>query len=511
MPATRQLPVQPCPTSSTDAQVRDTLLAYKGLARLEVEKPDGTLVTLYNPTPRQDAFHLSTKPNVLFGGAAGGGKSHSMRWDAYMRCLSQPGYRALLLRRTYPELADTHIERVYMEVVQFRALGIACEYGKTEFKLRFSNGSILQFGHCEDDSTVSKYLSTEYDWIGFDEASTFEERHYLWISSRARSTKPGVTALVRCGSNPGGTGALWLKRRFIDKDIEFAEDEAYDPDEYEFIPSRLTDNPYLGDDYRKRLLALPSPALRRAYLYGEWDVFEGQEFAEWKADTHIVESLPTLNGKPVTEIPWIECFRAIDWGYTEHGCCGWYVCLPEGRVIKFKEYVFKTTIAKTVAKTIREMSQGLKIRYTIADPSMWMKGGAMGESIAETFGKAGVGLIQADNDRINGWQRLHHWLTETVGEQDLPLLQFYRNGCPYTIRTLPMMVSDSKKPGDIKTRGVEDHGADETRYAIMSRPAPSVHRPRKIVLPGTVGWEVKRILDRQRRKPKLGAESVRGR
>jgi len=423
-----------------------------------------------------------------------------------MRCLSQPGYRALLLRRTYPELADTHIERVVLE--QF---SINASYGKTEFKLRFPNGSVLQFGHCEDDSTVSKYLSTEYDWIGFDEASTFDERHYLWISSRARSTKPGVQALVRCASNPGGTGALWLKRRYIDKDITFDEDEAFNPDEYEFIPSKLTDNPYLGDDYRKRLLALPSAALRRAYLYGEWDCFEGQEFAEWKQDRHVVDEIPTINGKPITEIPWIECFRAVDWGYTENGCCGWYACLPDGRLLKFKEFVFKTTIAKNVAKAIKEMSRGIKIRYTIADPSMWMKGGAMGESIAETFAKAGVGLIQADNDRINGWQRLHHWLIETAGQDDTPLLRFYRHGCQYTIRTLPLMVSDPKRPGDIKSKAVEDHAADETRYAVMSRPAPSINKIRKIVIPGTIGWEVKRILDKQRRGKRLGAESVRRR
>jgi phage terminase large subunit len=494
---------------------REALLAYKGLASFSLEHADGRVDVLYNPTPRQDAFHLSGAPNALFGGAAGGGKSHCLRWDAYMRCFSQPGYRALLLRRTYPELADTHIERVIVEVAKLKALGVNVEWSKTEYKLRFffpdGEQSVLQFGHCEDDSTVAKYLSTEYDAIYFDEASTFEERHYLWISSRARGTKPGVQAIVRCGSNPGGTGALWLKRRYIDKDITFEEDEAYDPADYEFVPSKLTDNPYLGDDYRKRLLALPSAALRRAYLYGEWDVFEGQEFAEWRAAEHIVDELPTINGKPITEVPWIEVFRAVDWGYTDNGVCGWYACLPDGRLLKFKEYVFKTTIAKLVAKNIKELSKGMKVRYTVADPSMWMKSGQLGESIAETFAKNGVGCIQADNDRINGWQRLHHFLSERGGHENLPLLQFYRAGCPYTIRTLPIMVSDGRKPGDIKTRGVEDHAADETRYAVMSRPSSSVNRPRKVVIPGSIGWEVKRILDKQRNRTRLGAESVRSR
>ena len=426
-----------------------------------------------------------------------------------MRCLSEPGYRCLLLRRTYPELADTHIERVYLE-----AAGLGATYSKTEYKLRFPNGSVLQFGHCEDDSTVSKYLSTEYDWIGFDEASTFEEHHYLWISSRARSTKPGVTALVRCASNPGGVGALWLKRRYLDKDIAFEEDEGYDPANYEFIPSRLTDNPHLGDDYRQRLLALPSAALRRAYLYGDWDTFEGQEFQEFRAEKdgvpwHIAEELPTLNGKVITEIPWIEVFRCLDWGYSENGCCLWIACLPDGRLLVFQEYVFKGVITARAAKTIKEMSRGLRIRYTVADPSMWVKEGHIGESMAETFGRNGVGLIQADNDRMNGWQRLHHWLTETASDPPRPLISFWRKGCPYLIRTLPLMVSDPKRPGDIKSKAVEDHGADALRYGVMSRPAPSLYRPRKVIVPGSIGWEVQRILKKQRRHSVLGAESVR--
>lgn len=488
---------------------RQELLGYRGLARISVVKPDGTEEVLYNPTPRQDAFHMCQAPNALYGGAAGGGKSHCLRWDAYMRCLTVPGYRAIVLRRTYPELADTHIERVVLE-----APSIGATYAKTDFKLRFPNQAYTQFGHCEDDSTVIKYLSTEYDAIYFDEGSTFEERHYLWISSRARSTKPGVIAIVRIGSNPGGTGALWLKRRYIDKDIRPDEDPAYRPEDYEFIPARLEDNPYLPDEYRTRLLALPSEALRRAYLYGEWDAFEGQEFQEWAQEKngvpwHVVGELPTIGDKPITEVPWIETFRALDWGYSENGICGWYACLPDGRLLKFKEYVFKQTIVTEVAKKIREMSKGLRVRYTIADPSMWMKEGSVGESMAETFSRNRVPLIQADNDRLNGWQRLHHWLVETTGDPPRPLLSFYRHGCPYTIRTIPLMTSDPRRPGDIKTKAVEDHAADETRYAVMSRPVPSrFHAPKKII-PGSAAWLIGRELTKRKRRNRLGSESRR--
>lgn len=165
-----------------------------------------------------------------------------------------------------------------------------------------------------------------------------------------------------------------------------------------------------------------------------------------------------------------------------------------------------------MAKDIEELSRGLRVKYTIADPSMWMKHGSLGESIAETFMRHGVPLIQADNDRMNGWQRLHHWLTETIdihGVGETPMLQFYRSGCPYTIRTLPMQESDPKKPGDIKTKGVPDHAADETRYAVMSRPVPSKFRQRQVVVPGSIGWEIRKILRKQNRRRPLGSESVR--
>lgn len=494
---------------------REDLLAYRGLAHLSFTLPDGTEELFYNPTPRQDAFHLCEAPYALFGGAAGGGKSHALRMDAYMRCFAQPGYRALLLRRTYPELNDTHIERVLLEEAKFRSLGLGVVFQKTDYKLRFANGSLLQFGHCEDDATLSKYLSTEYDAAYFDEASTFLENHFLWIGSRVRSTKPGVAAIIRCGSNPGGIGALWLKRRFIDKDIRFEEDEAYDPKDYVFIQSRLTDNPHLGDDYRKRLLSLPSPALRRAYLYGDWSVFEGQEFEEFRTHDaegqpwHVVEELPTIDGKTITEVPWVETFRALDWGYGENGVCLWFCCLPDGRLLVFQEWVFKGVITSKAARTIKEMSRGLRVRYTAADPRMWTKEAASGESMAETFAKNGVPLVKADNDRMNGWQRVHAWLTETAGEQQRPLIQFYRPGCPYLIRTLPIQTSDPKKPGDVLTKGVEDHAADALRYGLMSRPAPSLYTPRKVVVPGSIAHEVQRWLRQQRRGKPLGAESVR--
>jgi hypothetical protein len=441
--------------------------------------------------------------------------------DGYLRCLLVPGFRALLLRRTYPELENTHIERVLLEAKQLGAV-----YNKTEHKLRFANGSVFEFGHVEDDAAVSKYLSTEYDGIYFDELVTFTLHQFKFLCSRARTTKPGLSPIIRAGSNPGGTNSYWVKRYFLLRDINpndpKDQDPTYRPENYQFIPATLDDNPHIDPTYDARLMALPTEALRRAYRYGDWDVFEGQYFSDWRArnddgdEWHVTETIPTVDGVPVTAraLPWIEVFRSIDWGYRDPGVCGWYACLPDGRLLKFQEYVFQETLASEVAKEIRRRSIGMKIRYTVADPSLWMRDGnnALGESIAETFQRHRVPLLKADNDRIQGWQRLHHWLQETTvtaGGRKVPLLQVVGSACPYTVRTIPALVADEHKLEDVKTKGTEDHAGDETRYAVMSRPAPS-RRPLHAGYPiGTLGDDIQKILRSVNKPYRLGQESVR--
>ena len=481
-----------------------------GQSRIVLAGPAGERV-FYDPHPKQDIFHLALAPNVLYGGAAGGGKSHALRMDAYIRCLSVPGFKALLLRRTYPELNNTHIEHALLEAGQLGAV-----YNKSEYKMRWPNGSVLEFGHCEDDSTVAKYLSTEYDGIYFDELVTFTEYQYKFIASRARSTKPGLKPAIRAGTNPGGTGSFWVRRYFIFKDITPAEDPTYDPANYQYIGATLDDNPYIDPTYESRLMALPSEALRRAYRYGDWDVFEGQYFADWLPvkdgrDWHVRQDMPTIEGKPIFKIPWVECFRAMDWGYRDPGICGWYACLPDGRLLKFQEYVFRETTAANVAAEIVKRSAGLRIRYTVADPNMFMREGQLGESIADTFGKHKVPLIKADNERVNGWHRLHGWLQETTvaGEHRVPMMQFFGPGCPYTCRTIPSLIVDDTRPEDVKTKGTEDHAGDETRYAVMSRPAPSRKPKMGGFIPGSMGHEVQKLLRAINQPKRLGSESVR--
>lgn len=484
------------------------------VASIILRRNDGTVEKFYEPSPKQNLFHTATAPNILYGGAAGGGKSHAIRMDAYMRCMSVKQYRVLLLRRSWRELETTHIERVIQEAPRLGAT-----YYKSEYRLRFPNGSVIEFGHVEDDRALSNYLSTEYDAIYFDELVSFTEKQFKFIASRARSTKPGVIPTVRAGSNPGGANSEWVKRYFISKDVDKERDPKYDPNLYTYIPATLDDNPHIDPTYSDRLLALPSEALRRAYRYGDWDIFEGQYFGEWRRyaddgqDWHVSHTMPTIEGRPIDEVPWIEQFRAFDWGYRDPGVCGWYAVLPDGRIIKTQEYVFKEKTPSQVAREIKARTRG-RVRYTVADPKIFTHD--VGESIAETLARNGVPCLKADNDRINGWARLHEWLTCTTvvgGDRTVPMIQFYELGCPYTIRTIPAMTVDENRPEDLKTKGTEDHAADETRYALMSRPplrsSRERYKPRRSTVPGTVGWEVNKILRRDRRRSRLGEESVR--
>ena len=432
------------------------------------------------PLPRQvDAIDaLDGRPvYILIGGAAGGSKSKGLREIGYRECLRVNGFRVLLLRRTYKELEQTHLRDAELEAPEMGAVAVP-----SAKVVRFPNGSMMQFGHCETTADAANYLSAEYDLIVFDELVTFEELQFLLISSRARSTKPGVTPKVMAGTNPGGPQSHWVRSRFIDHNVDVDVYPDYRPEEYCYIPSKLDDNPYLDQNYERKLLALP-PELRKAYRDGDWDIFPGQYFPEFRRQTHVTSEHLVYDA----DTPRV-C--AVDWGFVKPGVCGWFVLLPEGRVYLEDEYVFTRTVASDVAREIKRRNQerGVKVRYTVGDTAMWTPDSQTGESIAETFQRHGVPMIQSDKDRLNGWQRLRHWLR--TSPDGLPWLTISPH-CPYTARTLPSLVSDEHKPEDVDTDG-EDHAGDMIRYFAMSRPAPGSSGSQPAPKPWTMGWLKKR-------------------
>jgi len=238
--------------------------------------------TLFMPVPKQVEFFEATRraQRVLFGGAAGPGKSHALRWGLYRDCLRLPNLNCLLLRRTYAELDETHLREMEREQ---HLLGAS--YVRGEKELRFGNGSVIKAGHCETSLDAMRYLSTEYDRIMFDELVTFERDSALEIMSRARTSKAAVLAeggaQVWGGTNPGGRGALWVKAFFVDRVVDPDEFPRYDAGRYAYVEARLDDNPYIDPAYRQVLEELPAMR-RRQLLEGDWEAFEGQ-FFDWQA------------------------------------------------------------------------------------------------------------------------------------------------------------------------------------------------------------------------------------
>ena len=442
---------------------------------------------LYVPTPKQVAFHEQTRQTrrTLYGGQAGPGKSHALRWGLYRDCLATPNLNCLLLRRTFSQLDQTHLGQMVREQ---HLLGT--QYVVGEKTMRFPNGSVIRAGHCETAADAVNYLSTEYDRIAFDELVTFDRDAALEIMSRARTSKPEVIAAgdaqVWAGSNPGGRGALWVKEFFIDHVVDPAVFPSYDPARYGFVEATLDDNPWISPAYRRDLEELPE-IRKRQLLYGDWMAFEGQFFAEWQAargaDPWHVRALPDLAGDTATVI------GGMDWGHHAPGVMLWLVVLPDGRLHVLHEFKFQRMTVEEVGAAIRAETTrlGVKLSYIACDPAMFQRTGQgpRGESIAETLLRMRLPMRRADHNRFLGWMRLHEVLRPHADGHG-PMLTVDPR-CAYGIRTLPALVQDPHNPDDVDTTK-DDHWADALRYAIMSRPsAPATLGP-DAPPPNSWGW-----------------------
>jgi len=443
-----------CPTSACfERQLKYAIITTAG-------KPP---VPTYHfvPLPIQVSFIeevLSQKyRRILFGGAAGGGKSHALRWLGHLLCLMLPNFKVLLLRRKYPQLENSHLIPVESEA---RALG--ADYGKTAKAVVYPNNSRFNFGHCAELGDETNYLSDEYDLILFDEMVTFAETQITMISSRARTSRKDWKPQVVGGTNPGGISASYCLAHYLFKNPDPVKYKRYNGNDYLYIPSTLDDNPYLDFDYEQNLNDM-SDAEHRMYRYGDWTAIEGQYFKEWN---------PAIHTEQIEVDPKVERFCAIDWGYLAPGVCYWFACLTDGKLYLEDEYKFQETLAVDVAYEIakRNRQRGIKVRYTVGGADMFNRSGQTGEDIAETFRRAGVPLRRANNDRVIGWQRVRHALR--LDKDNIPWLRVNPATCPYFCRTFPLLISDDKNPEDIDGR-CEDHAAEAVRYGLMSRPAPS--------------------------------------
>lgn len=442
-------------------------------------RPGSSAVRLhYHPTGKQALFHRSTADEVLFGGAAGGGKTAALAMEACIRCLSTPGVQMYLFRRTYRELMDTLV----LQSRRFIPRELA-RFSSTTMSMEFINGSAMRFRHCNNEGDRFNYAGVEIHGLFIDELTHFTKTIYDFLKTRLRAEKRlGIRPVVRCASNPGGIGHSWVKERFVDPGPPYELHEEYVYSEalgygrkrtVQFIPSLVTDNPYIGEDYVFELEGKPK-ALREALLLGRWDAFEGQVFDEWRDrpeayDTHRFTHVVT----PFPIPSYFRRYRAFYFGYARPFAVLWFGVDSDGTAYLYREWyggsgnnVGMRLPASEIAKGIRRIEEeaGERDVAGFADPSIW--DGSRGESIAEQMEREGVYFTPGDNARIAGKMQMHQRLAfDASGRCGLYVFSTCRN----FIRTLPGLKYDAHRPEDVDTQG-EDHLYDAARYFLMSRP-----------------------------------------
>lgn len=441
------------------------------------------ILRMLKPQPKQQEFLLAKAKHIGFGGARGGGKSEAVRMKAKLLSLRYPGIKILIVRRTYPELMNNHIRILRQELLDI------ARYNDNNKLLTFINGSTIQFTYCAMDKDLDRLQGTEYDVIFLDEATQLSEYQMKAITACLRGVNQ-FPKRIYYTCNPGGQGHAYVKRIFLDRNYE----EGENPEDYVFIRSLVTDNIALmneNPDYVNQLKALPE-RLKRAWLYGDWDVFEGQYFEDFrtkpdatKCAEHNLDPDIALKQRRWThvikpfDIPadWT-IYRSFDWGYSRPFSCGWWAVDHDGTLYRILEFygckknepnvglkMPPNKVFKAIHKieTEHEWLKGKRI-IGVSDPAIWNK--ERGVSIYEMAVAQGVYFIKGDNKRVPGWNQVHYRFD--FDDNGYPQMYIF-DTCKDFIRTIPLLMYDEHKVEDLDTEG-EDHIADETRYMCMQRP-----------------------------------------
>ena len=421
-------------------------------------------------TEKQEEFIEANAFEVLFGGAAGGGKSYGQLIDALIYALKYPRSKQIIFRRTYPELFQSII-RASLELYPRDA----CEYKESKKYWQFKNGSIIDFGYCQYENDVYQYQSAEYDIIRFDELTHWTEFMYVYLISRCRGTN-GYPKHIKSTTNPGGIGHTWVKARFIDlgepnKVYEVILENKRKSTRI-FIPSFVQDNLFMMEsdpDYINRLELLPEKE-KQALLYGDWDIFDGQFFSEFNRQIHVCSPF---------RIPkdW-RIYRTRDYGLDM--CATYWIAMDWNmNAYVYKELYESNLIVSMAAKKINDLTgDDEHIATDYAPPDLWNRNRDTGKSTADIFAENGQFLTKADNNRISGWLAVHEWLKIYIDEQGLPnsKLKIFSN-CVNLIRTLPAVQFDEKNPNDVATEPHElTHSPDAIRYFCTMWQAPMIRQ-----------------------------------
>jgi phage terminase large subunit len=405
----------------------------------------------------------------FFGGAKGGGKSGGLRRIVLLRRFEFPGSTGAIFRKTYPELEGNHIRKLFSEYPELRNY-----YNDSKKLLTLPNGSSLEFCYARNEKDLGNYQGREWDDLAIDEAGEWTEQLIRRLLQSNRSAKPGVKPRAIMTGNPGGVGHAFLKRVFVQR--KFKNDER--PEDYAFVQALVDDNPALIEndpEYVRTLNAEPNEALRRAYRFGDWDIYAGQFFQDIDRKTHLV---------PDFDIPhhWNK-FCAYDYGFNHPAVFGWFAVDSDGNVYLYRMLAKAKTYVETYARECLSLEEATKDLVVWAGHDCWAAKAVMKEknppTVAEEFSANGIpGFRRATIDRIPGASQVRSYLQPRAAAngQMLPRFRIFES-CSAAFDCLARMVHDPNRIEDVlkvdATEGDPDTGDDiydMLRHGLMSRP-----------------------------------------
>lgn len=453
---------------------------------------DYTVIWEPQPGP-QEALLAAPHFEVFFGGARGGGKTDGVLGDWISHQDQYGGHCiGLMVRRELTQLSET-IER---SKELFEPLG--AKYHEQGKYWRFPNGSRLRFAYLERDSDANSYQGHSYTRVYVEEIGTFPSPAPIFKLMATLRSGHGIPCGFRATGNPGGPGHQWVRARYVDpaplgwQEIKETFTNPWTKEkvtrERIYIPSKVSDNRFLGADYVANLQMAGSPQVVRAWLEGDWSVIDGAFFPEFSEAKHVLAPF---------HVParWLR-FRSCDWGSASPFHVGWWCVvgddyqladgriLPRGSLVMYREWYGSSAPNVGVKMTAEEVADGIiereanepqdlegnrTISYGVMDPAAFASDG--GPSIAERMQRHKVVFRRADNKRVaergamGGWDQVRSRLR---GEEDRPLIYFFST-CRGVISEIGALQHDADKPEDLDTHGI-DHASDSTRYACMSRP-----------------------------------------
>lgn len=447
------------------------------------------LTDFYRPLEKQAKFHESNAPYRLHVGGYGSGKTLNLLMEAVITCLMVPGGFALILRTTSPDIQKTVIAK-FLDP-KFVPRHLYASYNKNEKIAYFHNGSQLHFGYCQRDDDVNQFLSTEYVFIGLEEAGEFSYRTWEHLVGRARSGKAlvdingnPVRPSMGLTTNPFGNGWGWIKKLFVTKQ-PMPGMGRYEPSEYFYVHSTIFDNPYLcTPEYLQKLESM-SGSLRKQALEGNMDEVAGQYYPQFNTGQH--EGIHVMDASDIRFKAWEPIWIGADWGLAHNFPVYW---MTKGWVkdhlnggercvnVVYRERIYREMNAIQVADEIARACKHDKsesgrllrvtepIKYFYLSWERFMRHES-NHTIAEQLGnrliKYGIPRPQpADKSRVDGWVLISQLLDmdELVVTTD----------CPLAISAIPALIRDHpNNPEDVKKiDSIEDDIADALRYGLKS-------------------------------------------